>query len=84
LAPVASAGYDGGYAMNADVIKTSRLNGLHAKRRLQPSELVWVPGTTEGNNLVASAWARPRLRTGDELRLTVASAHLKDRVVQVP
>jgi hypothetical protein len=56
LAPVASAGYDGGYAMNADVIKTSRLNGLHAKGRLQPSELVWVPGTTEGNNLVASAW----------------------------
>jgi hypothetical protein len=42
--------------MNADVIKTSRLNGLRAKGRLQPSELVWVPGTTEGNNLVASAW----------------------------
>jgi len=35
-------------------------------------ELVWVRGTTEGNNLVASAWARPRLRPGDELLLIVA------------
>jgi len=37
-----------------------------------PDELVWVRGTTEGINLVASAWARPRLRPGDELLLTVA------------
>lgn len=35
-------------------------------------EVVWVRGTTEGINLVASAWARPRLRPGDELLLTVA------------
>jgi cysteine desulfurase/selenocysteine lyase len=34
-------------------------------------EVVWVRGTTEGINLVASAWARPRLRPGDELLLTV-------------
>lgn len=37
-----------------------------------PDEVVWVRGTTEGINLVASAWARPRLRAGDELLLTVA------------
>lgn len=37
-----------------------------------PGEVAWVRGTTEGINLVASAWARPRLRPGDELLLTVA------------
>jgi len=37
-----------------------------------PDEVVWVRGTTEGINLVAGAWARPRLRPGDELLLTVA------------
>jgi SufS family cysteine desulfurase len=36
------------------------------------NEVVWVRGTTEGINLVATAWARPRLRPGDELLLTVA------------
>ncbi len=35
-------------------------------------EVVWVRGTTEGINLIASAWARPRLRQGDELLLTIA------------
>ena len=35
-------------------------------------EVVWVRGTTESINLVASAWARPRLRPGDEVLLTVA------------
>ena len=37
-----------------------------------PDEVVWVRGTTEGINLVASAWARPRLHPGDEVLLTVA------------
>ena len=37
-----------------------------------PDEVVWVRGATEGINLVASAWARPRLRPGDEVLLTVA------------
>lgn len=36
------------------------------------AEVVWVRGTTEGINLVASAWARPRLRPGDEVLLTLA------------
>lgn len=42
---------------------------LNAK---DPNEIVWVRGTTEGINLVADAWARPRLRPGDEVLLTVA------------
>ena len=37
-----------------------------------PAEVVWVRGTTEGINLVASAWARPRLGPGDEVLMTVA------------
>ncbi len=37
-----------------------------------PQEVVWVRGTTEGVNLVAQAWARPRLRAGDEILLTIA------------
>lgn len=37
-----------------------------------PDEVVWVRGTTEGINLVASAWAGPRLRPGDEILVTVA------------
>jgi cysteine desulfurase / selenocysteine lyase len=37
-----------------------------------PDEIVWTRGTTEGINLVATAWARSRLRSGDELLLTEA------------
>jgi cysteine desulfurase/selenocysteine lyase len=36
------------------------------------NEVVWVRGSTEGINLVGSAWASPRLRPGDELLLTEA------------
>lgn len=56
-------------------------NFVHAR---DPDEVVWVRGTTEGINLVASAWARPRLKPGDELLLTVAehaSNHLPWRLV---
>lgn len=35
-------------------------------------EIIWVRGTTEGNNLVAAAWARPNLHRGDEILLTLA------------
>lgn len=35
-------------------------------------EVVWVRGATEGINLVATAWARARLRSGDEILLTLA------------
>jgi cysteine desulfurase/selenocysteine lyase len=38
----------------------------------QPEEIVWTRGSTEGINLVATAWARSLLRRGDEILLTVA------------
>ena len=37
-----------------------------------PTEIVWVRGTTEGVNLVATGWARARLRPNDEILLTIA------------
>lgn len=41
-------------------------------RAPDPEEVVWVRGTTEGINLVASAWAGSRLGPGDEVLLTIA------------
>ena len=38
----------------------------------QPDEIVWTRGSTEGINLIATAWARPLLRRGDEILLTYA------------
>jgi cysteine desulfurase/selenocysteine lyase len=35
-------------------------------------EIVWVRGTTEAINLVATAWARSVLRSGDEILVTIA------------
>ncbi len=40
-----------------------------------PAELIWVRGTTEGLNLVAQAWARPRLGPGDEILITNIEHH---------
>jgi cysteine desulfurase/selenocysteine lyase len=37
-----------------------------------PSEIVWVRGTTEGINLVAATWGRSNLGPGDEVLLTIA------------
>jgi cysteine desulfurase/selenocysteine lyase len=37
-----------------------------------PDEIVWTRGTTEGVNLVATAWAERELRRGDEILLTVS------------
>ena len=39
---------------------------------MSADEIVWVRGTTEAINLVATAWARTELRAGDEILLTVA------------
>ena len=38
-------------------------------------EVIFVRGTTEGINLVAQAWARPRLRPGDEVLITELEHH---------
>jgi len=37
-----------------------------------PEEIVWVRGTTEGINLIASSWGRSKLKRGDEILLTTA------------
>lgn len=42
---------------------------IHAS---DPLEIVWTRGTTEGINLVATAWGSANLRRGDEVLLTVA------------
>lgn len=42
---------------------------LHAR---EANEIVWVRGTTEGINLVASAWGEEGIRPGDEILLTIA------------
>ena len=38
-------------------------------------EIVFVRGATEGLNLVAQSWARPRLRPGDEIVVTTMEHH---------
>ena len=38
-------------------------------------EIVFVRGATEGLNLVAQSWARPRLRPGDEIIVTTMEHH---------
>jgi len=38
-------------------------------------EIVWTRGTTEAINLVAQAWARPRLRPGDEVLVSRMEHH---------
>ena len=39
------------------------------------AEIVFTSGTTEGINLVAHAWAMPRMQAGDEIVLTIAEHH---------
>ena len=41
----------------------------------RPSEIVFVRGATEGINLVAQAFARPRLHPGDEVLITAMEHH---------
>ena len=40
-----------------------------------PAEVVFVRGTTEGINLVASAWGLDNIRAGDEILLTALEHH---------
>jgi cysteine desulfurase/selenocysteine lyase len=40
-----------------------------------PREIIFVRGTTEGINLVAQAYARPRLHPGDEILITALEHH---------
>src|SRR5437763_8188067 len=38
-------------------------------------EIIFVRGTTEGINLIAQAYARPRLRAGDEILISALEHH---------
>ncbi|MDO6562277.1 SufS family cysteine desulfurase [Amphritea sp. 1_MG-2023] len=38
-------------------------------------EIIWTRGTTEGINLIAQSYARPRLQPGDEILLTEMEHH---------
>jgi cysteine desulfurase/selenocysteine lyase len=40
-----------------------------------PGEIVWTRGTTDGINLVASAWGMDHVREGDEILLSVLEHH---------
>jgi len=40
-----------------------------------PDEVIWVRGTTEAINLVASSWGGAHLKPGDEIILTVLEHH---------
>ncbi|MBM4337511.1 MAG: cysteine desulfurase [Deltaproteobacteria bacterium] len=44
-------------------------------RAASPREIVFARGTTEAINLVAQAWARPRLGPGDEVLITELEHH---------
>ena len=44
-------------------------------------EIIFVRGTTEGINLVAQSWGRPRLRPGDEILITAPRAPRQHRAV---
>ena len=54
----------------------------HARERVaqfinapSPADVIWVRGTTEAINLVASAWGGAQLTPGDEIVLTVMEHH---------
>jgi cysteine desulfurase/selenocysteine lyase len=55
-----------------ELYQDARATVAHFLNAANADEIVWVRGTTEAVNLVATAWARPNLRAGDEILLTVA------------
>jgi cysteine desulfurase/selenocysteine lyase len=59
---------------------TSAYEGARAKVRefihaASDKEIVFVRGTTEGVNLVASSWGRANVRSGDEILITALEHH---------
>ena len=58
-----------------DAYEQARVKVAELIGAADPAELVWVRGATEGLNLVAQAWARPRLGPGDEVLVTNIEHH---------
>ena len=56
----------------ADRLAAARQTLARFVNAADPAEIVFVRGTTEGINLVASTWAEANIRAGDEIVLTIA------------
>ena len=59
---------------------TEAFEGARSKMRAfinaaSDREIIWTRGTTESINLVAQAWARPRLGPGDEILISLMEHH---------
>jgi cysteine desulfurase/selenocysteine lyase len=59
-------------ARAADRLNLARVAVAKFVRAEDPSEIIFVRGTTEGLNLVAAAWAGANLRSGDEIVISIA------------
>lgn len=57
-------------AYEAARVRVARFFGID-----DPAELIWTRGTTEALNLVAWSWGGSRLRSGDEILLSVLEHH---------
>ena len=62
----------------ADRLSAARQTIARFVNATDPSEIIFVRGTTEGINLVASTWGAANLQVGDDIVLTVAehASHL--------
>jgi len=56
----------------ADRLSAARQTLARFVNAAEPTEIIFVRGTTEGINLVASTWGAAHLQAGDEIVLTVA------------
>ena len=59
-------------ARAADRLTLARLTLARFIHAPDPSEIIFVRGTTEGINLVASAWGGANLKKGDEIIISIA------------
>jgi cysteine desulfurase/selenocysteine lyase len=58
-----------------DAYEAARITIANFVNAADHAEIVWVRGTTEGINLVASAWGGANLKPGDEIILTILEHH---------
>ena len=56
----------------ADRLAAARQQAARFVNAADPSEIIFVRGTSEGINLVASTWGAETLKAGDEIVLTIA------------